>query len=52
MQHREATSRTRGTIIEGDSLPAQLNTTAMFNHADGRLPVSVDRWLRWVVVIA
>lgn len=27
-----------------------LNATAMFNHANGRLPVSIDRWLRWMVV--
>jgi sterol desaturase/sphingolipid hydroxylase (fatty acid hydroxylase superfamily) len=27
-----------------------LNATAMFNHANGRLPRSVDRWLRWLVV--
>jgi sterol desaturase/sphingolipid hydroxylase (fatty acid hydroxylase superfamily) len=27
-----------------------LNATAMFNHANGRLPVAVDRWLRWLVV--
>jgi len=27
-----------------------LNATAMFNHANGRLPVSLDRWLRLAVV--
>jgi sterol desaturase/sphingolipid hydroxylase (fatty acid hydroxylase superfamily) len=27
-----------------------LNATAMFNHANGRLPLTVDRWLRWLVV--
>ena len=27
-----------------------LNATAMFNHANGTLPESVDRWLRWLVV--
>jgi sterol desaturase/sphingolipid hydroxylase (fatty acid hydroxylase superfamily) len=27
-----------------------LNATAMFNHGNVRLPVSVDRWLRWLVV--
>jgi sterol desaturase/sphingolipid hydroxylase (fatty acid hydroxylase superfamily) len=27
-----------------------LNATAMFNHANGRLPVAVDRWLRLAVV--
>jgi len=27
-----------------------LNATAMFNHANGRLPLGVDRWLRWLVV--
>jgi sterol desaturase/sphingolipid hydroxylase (fatty acid hydroxylase superfamily) len=27
-----------------------LNATAMFNHANARLPESVDRWLRWFVV--
>jgi sterol desaturase/sphingolipid hydroxylase (fatty acid hydroxylase superfamily) len=27
-----------------------LNATAMFNHANGRLPRSVDRVLRWLVV--
>ena len=27
-----------------------LNATAMFNHANGRLPQSIDRWLRWLVV--
>ena len=29
-----------------------LNATAMFNHANGRLPVAVDRRLRWLVVTA
>jgi len=24
-----------------------LNATAMFNHGNVRLPVAVDRWLRW-----
>ena len=27
-----------------------LNATAMFNHGNVRLPVAVDRWLRWLVV--
>ena len=27
-----------------------LNATAMFNHGNIRLPVAVDRWLRWLVV--
>ena len=27
-----------------------LNAAAMFNHANGHLPTSVDRWLRWLVV--
>ena len=27
-----------------------LNATAMFNHSNFRLPLSVDRWLRWLVV--
>ena len=27
-----------------------LNATAMFNHANARIPRSVDRWLRWLVV--
>ncbi|UCH73242.1 MAG: sterol desaturase family protein [Rhodospirillales bacterium] len=27
-----------------------LNGTAMFNHANARLPLGVDRWLRWLVV--
>jgi sterol desaturase/sphingolipid hydroxylase (fatty acid hydroxylase superfamily) len=27
-----------------------LNATAMFNHANGRLPVALDRWLRLLVV--
>ncbi len=27
-----------------------LNGTAMFNHANARLPLAVDRWLRWLVV--
>jgi len=27
-----------------------LNAAAMFNHANGRLPLAVDRWLRWLVV--
>jgi sterol desaturase/sphingolipid hydroxylase (fatty acid hydroxylase superfamily) len=27
-----------------------LNGTSMFNHANLRLPASVDRWLRWIVV--
>ena len=27
-----------------------LNATAMFNHANGRLSGSIDRWLRWFVV--
>jgi sterol desaturase/sphingolipid hydroxylase (fatty acid hydroxylase superfamily) len=27
-----------------------LNATAMFNHANGRLPVAFDRWLRLLVV--
>ena len=27
-----------------------LNATALFNHANINLPMSVDRWLRWIVV--
>lgn len=27
-----------------------LSTTAMFNHGNVRLPKSIDRWLRWIVV--
>ena len=27
-----------------------LNITAMFNHANARLPAAVDRWLRWLLV--
>lgn len=27
-----------------------LNATSMFNHANIRIPVGVDRWLRWLVV--
>jgi sterol desaturase/sphingolipid hydroxylase (fatty acid hydroxylase superfamily) len=27
-----------------------LNGTAMFNHANARLPLGLDRWLRWIVV--
>jgi len=27
-----------------------LNATSMFNHANARLPVTVDRWLRFLVV--
>ena len=27
-----------------------LNGAAMFNHANGRLPAAVDRWLRWLIV--
>ncbi len=27
-----------------------LNATAMFSHANVRIPVGVDRWLRWIVV--
>jgi sterol desaturase/sphingolipid hydroxylase (fatty acid hydroxylase superfamily) len=27
-----------------------LNATAMFNHGNIRLPATLDRWLRWVVV--
>jgi sterol desaturase/sphingolipid hydroxylase (fatty acid hydroxylase superfamily) len=27
-----------------------LNGTAMFNHANARLPLGLDRWLRWFVV--
>ena len=27
-----------------------LNGASMFNHANGRLPLVVDRWLRWLVV--
>ena len=27
-----------------------LNATTMFNHGNVRLPASVDRWLRWVLV--
>lgn len=27
-----------------------LNTTSMFNHGNVRLPLAVDRWLRWILV--
>lgn len=27
-----------------------LNGCAMFNHSNVRLPIAVDRWLRWVIV--
>ena len=27
-----------------------LNATALFNHANINLPMSIDRWLRWIVV--
>ncbi len=27
-----------------------LNGTAMFNHANAKLPLALDRWLRWIVV--
>ena len=27
-----------------------LNATAVFNHANVRLPLSIDRWLRWIIV--
>jgi sterol desaturase/sphingolipid hydroxylase (fatty acid hydroxylase superfamily) len=27
-----------------------LNATSMFEHANGRLPLPVDRWLRWILV--
>ncbi len=27
-----------------------LNATSMFNHGNVRLPQSIDRWLRWIVV--
>ena len=27
-----------------------LNGTSMFNHANARIPLGVDRWLRWIVV--
>jgi sterol desaturase/sphingolipid hydroxylase (fatty acid hydroxylase superfamily) len=27
-----------------------LNATAMFNHANARIPPAIDRWLRWLVV--
>ena len=27
-----------------------LNATAMFNHANARIPAGIDRWLRWLVV--
>jgi sterol desaturase/sphingolipid hydroxylase (fatty acid hydroxylase superfamily) len=27
-----------------------LNAAALFNHANGRLPAVVDRWLRWLIV--
>jgi sterol desaturase/sphingolipid hydroxylase (fatty acid hydroxylase superfamily) len=27
-----------------------LNATAMFNHSNVRIPIAVDRWLRWLVV--
>jgi sterol desaturase/sphingolipid hydroxylase (fatty acid hydroxylase superfamily) len=29
---------------------AVLNAAAMFNHSNGRLPVVIDRWLRWMLV--
>ena len=27
-----------------------LNATAVFNHANARIPLAADRWLRWIVV--
>jgi sterol desaturase/sphingolipid hydroxylase (fatty acid hydroxylase superfamily) len=27
-----------------------LNATAIFNHANARLPAPLDRWLRWIIV--
>ena len=27
-----------------------LNATAMFNHANAKLPAALDRWLRWLLV--
>ncbi|GJL55057.1 MAG: hypothetical protein NPIRA02_21890 [Nitrospirales bacterium] len=27
-----------------------LNATAMFNHSNVRIPLSLDQWLRWIVV--
>jgi len=27
-----------------------LNGTSMFNHGNVRIPVAIDRWLRWIVV--
>lgn len=27
-----------------------LNATAVFNHANAKMPLAVDRWLRWIVV--
>jgi sterol desaturase/sphingolipid hydroxylase (fatty acid hydroxylase superfamily) len=27
-----------------------LNATSMFNHGNLRLPIGIDRWLRWIVV--
>ena len=27
-----------------------LNATSMFEHANGRVPESVDRWLRWILI--
>jgi sterol desaturase/sphingolipid hydroxylase (fatty acid hydroxylase superfamily) len=27
-----------------------LNATSMFNHSNVRMPASLDRWLRWIVV--
>lgn len=27
-----------------------LNASSLFNHANARLPLSLDRWLRWIIV--
>ncbi len=27
-----------------------LNATSMFNHGNVRLPIGIDRWLRWILV--
>lgn len=45
-----------GVLVIGPSVWAVLlfevvlNATSMFNHSNIRLPESVDRWLRWIVV--
>lgn len=48
----------KGAVIAALGAPAfavllfevLLNATAMLNHANGRLPVAIDCWLRWLVV--